>query len=156
MTSRATAHPPPRTWNTWDGSFEVVLGERDHSASVRRRHDRLLLQRPAQRFEVVTQPGGELELELLARSGHPPLDALHHQVGLACHEVAKSSTIARFQSLSRAQHMARCTCRYVRAGRPSDLAGALEHTGRAGPRRKHAQQQIERFANRPRMGVGPK
>ena len=73
-----------------DGGLQVVLGEGDDiSVGAVAEHDGLLLHRPAQRLEVVAQPGGELELQALAGLGHLALEPLHHQVGLAGHEIAE-------------------------------------------------------------------
>ena len=54
-----------------DRGLQRVVGERDHvGVGAVAEHDRLLLHRPAQRGEVVAQPGGPLELQLARRPGH--------------------------------------------------------------------------------------
>ena len=85
------AHPPAAHVEDLDGGLEVVLGEGDDvGVGAVAEDDGLLLHRPAQRLEVVAQPGGQLELEVrrwpraIRRSSR-----LIIGVGLAGHEVAE-------------------------------------------------------------------
>ena len=59
------AHPAAADVEHLDGGFEVVVGERHHiGVGAVTEHHGLLLQGPAQRRQIVTQPGGTLEVEL--------------------------------------------------------------------------------------------
>ena len=63
-----TAHPAAADVEDLDGGLQLVLGEGD-DVGVRAvtEDDGLLLQRPAERTEVVAEPGGLLELQVLRR-----------------------------------------------------------------------------------------
>ena len=62
------AHPAAADVEDLDGGLQLVLGEGD-DVGVRAvtEDDGLLLQRPAERAEVVAEPGGLLELQVLRR-----------------------------------------------------------------------------------------
>ena len=81
---------PPRTWKTWTAASSSSCGERDHvGVGAVAEHHGLLLHGPAQRADVVAQPGRPLELQVLRRLGHPPFQLAHHLVGAAGQEVAE-------------------------------------------------------------------
>ena len=149
------AHPSAADVEHLDGRLELVLGERDDvGVGAVAEHDGLLLQGAAQRLEVVAQPGGELELEVVARLVHPPLEPLDHHVGLAGHEVAEVvDDLAVLVRGDPADARRAALADVAEQARPADLPGALEHAGAAGARREHPQQQVERLADRPRVAV---
>ena len=73
------AHPAAADVEDLHGGLELVLGEGDDvGVGAVAEHDRLLLHRPAQRLEVVAQPGRALELELGAGLAHLPLEPADH------------------------------------------------------------------------------
>jgi hypothetical protein len=81
---------PPRTWKTWTAASSASSANAITSASVPSPSTTdWLLHRPAQRPDVVAQPGRPLELHLLGRGGHLPLQPADHGVGLPRHEVAE-------------------------------------------------------------------
>ena len=151
------AHPAAADVEHLHGGFERVVGEGDHvGVGAVAEHHGLLLHGPAQRRDVVAQAGGPLELQLLAGVEHLLLQPADHGVGAARHEVAETVDdlpvlVGGDAADARRGALADVT---EQAG-PADLPGPLEHPGRAGPRREDAQQQVERLADRPGVGVRP-
>ena len=79
--------------------LEVIVGEgEDVGVGAVAEDHRGLLQRAVQRPDVVAQPRGLLELEVGGRVLHPALEPPDELAGVACHEVLKSSAIARCSS----------------------------------------------------------
>ena len=151
------AHPPAADVEDLDRGLQLVLGE-GHDVGVRAvaEDDGLLLQRPPERAEVVAEPGGLLELERLRRGGHLALEPLDHRLGLAGHEVAEVvDDLAVLLGGDPADAGCRALADVAEQAGPADLAGALEHAVGAGTRREDAGQGVERFADRPGVGVGP-
>ena len=140
-----------------DRGFQLVLGERDDVAvgAVAQDHG-LLLQGPLQRLDVVAQPRGPLELLGPGGLAHLGFQAADEPVGLPGHEVAEFLGEQPVLGLADPAHARRRALADVaeQAG-PPDLPGPLEHPGRAGADREHPQQRVDRFANCPRVRVGP-
>ncbi len=73
-----------------DRCLELVLGEGDRvGIGVVGKHDRLLLDGPAQRPDVVAQARGPLVLLLVGGLAHLRLEPAQEAVGLAGQEVAE-------------------------------------------------------------------
>ena len=148
---------PPRTWNSWTATSSSSSARANTSASVRvGQHDGRLLEHPLERPDVVAQPGGPLEVELGRGGLHLAGEPGQEPAGLAGHEVAEVlGDLAVPLRRRPGRRTGRCTCRCSRAGtgRP-DLAGPLEHPGRAGAHREDAQGEVEGLADRPGVRVG--
>ena len=73
-----------------DRGLQLVLGERDDVAvGAIAQHDRLLLQGPVQRLDVIAKPRGPLVLLRRRGPAHLRLEPLGELAGLAGHEVAE-------------------------------------------------------------------
>ena len=135
--------------------LQLVLGEGEHvGVGGVRQHDRRLLEDPLERADVVAQAGGALEVELgrglLHLGGQPPEEA----AGLPRHEVAEVlGDLAVALRVDPADAGCAALVDVAEQAGPPDLAGALEHPGGAGAHREHAQREVERLADRPRVGV---
>jgi hypothetical protein len=151
------ADPPAAHVEDLDGGLQLVLGEGD-DVGVRAvtEDDGLLLQRPPQRAEVVAEPGGLLELQVFRRGGHLTLEAPDHRLGLAGHEVAEVvDDLPVLLGVDPADAGCGALADVAEEAGAADLAGALEHAVGAGASREDARQRVERFADGPRVGVGP-
>ena len=138
--------------------LERVLGEGDDvGVGAVAEHDRLLLHRALERLDVVAQPGRPLVLLVGRGDLHVLLEAAQERRGLAGHEVAEVVDDLRGapSASTRPTHGRRALADVAEQARPADLAGPLEHPGRAGPGREHPQQQVERLADRPGVRVRP-
>ena len=84
---------------------QVVGGDADHvGVGSVAEHHRLLLHRPAQRAEVVTKPGGLLEVELAGGGRHLALQPADQRISLAGHEIAEAvDDLAMFLGRDRAR-----------------------------------------------------
>ena len=140
-----------------DRGFQLVLGERDDVAvgAVPQDHG-LLFQRALERLDVVAQPGGPLEFLGPGGLAHLGFQAADEPVGLPGHEVAELLGQQPVLGLADPAHArGRAFADVAEQARPPDLAGPLEHPGRAGPDREHPQQRVDRFPDRPGVRVGP-
>ena len=117
-------------------------------------HDGLLLHRPAQGVDVVAQPGRPLEIEILGSRGHIPFELMDQLVGAAGQEVAEVTDDASVL-VGRDTVDARCRTfiDVAEKARPVHLPMPFEHPVGAGPRRKHAGQQIDGLADRPGVRI---
>ncbi len=139
-----------------DGDLERVLGQRDDvGVGAVAEHDRLLLQRPLQRAEVVAQPGRALEVLGVAGLVHLALDALDERTGLAGHEVAEVvDDLAVLVGRHVADARGRALADVAEQARPADLPRPLEDTVAARAHREDAQQDVDGLADRPGVAVG--
>ena len=148
---------PPRTWNTCTAASSSSSANATTSASVPSPNTTVCfssarLQRP----DVVAQPGGPLEVELLGRGGHLLFHVAGQPVGLARQEVAEvEHDPAVLLGADPTDARRRALVDVAEQARPVNLVVPLEHSGRAGARRKHPGQQVERLADGPRMRVRP-
>ena len=137
------------------GGLELVLGEADDvGVGAVAEHDGVLLQRPLEGAQVVAQPGRALVVELAGRGLHLALDAPGVGRGLAGEEGAEVLDDAPVLLGVDPADARRGALADVaeQAGAP-DLAVPLEDPGAAGARREDAQQQVDRLADRPGVGV---
>ena len=139
-----------------DGDLQRVLGDRDHvGVGAVGEHDGVLLHRLGERADVVAQPGGELELELVGGLVHLPLEALDVHPGLAGDERAEVlDDVPVLLRADPADARRRALADVAEQARAADLGAALEDAGRAGAHREHPEQQVDRLADGPGMGVG--
>lgn len=139
------------------GRLERVVGERDHvGVGAVAEHHCLLLHGPAQGGDVVAQPRGPLELQLLAGLGHLAFELADHRVGAPGHEVTEAvDDLPVPLGRDVADAGRRALADVAEQAGPPDLAGPLEHPGGAGAGREDAQQQVERLADRPGVRVRP-
>ena len=138
-------------------SLERVLGDSDDvCVGAVRQHHRLLFHRPLERADVVPEPGGPLVLLSSRGRGHltfQPADVRGRRAG---HEVAEVlDDLAVLLGADPPDAGGRALVDVAEQAGATDLAGPLEDAGRAGARRKDPEQQIERLADRPRVGVRP-
>lgn len=151
------AHPPVADVEDLHGGFQRVVGEGHHvGVGAVAEHHGLLLHGPAQRCDVVAQPRGPLELQLLAGLGHLPFQLADHGVGAAGHEVAEAvDDVAVLVGGDAADAGRGALADVPQQAGPAHLTGPLEHARGAGPRREDAQQQVEGLADRPGVRVRP-
>ena len=146
---------PPRTWNTCTAASSSSSAKATTSASVPSPNTTAcfsIARRSASRSS--RSAGGELELEVVTRLGHPPLEAPDHRVGLAGHEVAEVvDDLAVLVGADPADARGAALADVAEQAGPPDLPGALEHAGAAGTRREHPQQQVEGLADGPGVAV---
>ncbi len=137
------------------GDLEVVVGERDDvGVGPVTEHDGLLLERLAKRSEIVAQPGCGLEVEFVGGRLHLQFDFADQLVGAAGEEVAERfDDVAVFVGVDPADARGRALVDVAEQAGPADLGVSFEHPGRAGAGGKDAQQQVECFADRPRVRV---
>ena len=84
------ADPPAADVEHLDRRFQFVVGEGDHvGVGAVTEHHRLLLQRPPQRRDVVAQPRGPFEIQLLGGVVHLLFHLADQPVGLARQEIAE-------------------------------------------------------------------
>ena len=112
------ANPAAAHVEDLDGGLQLVIGERDDiGVGAVAEHHGLLLHGPAQRADVVAQPGGPLELQVVGRLRHPPLQLPDEVVGAAGEEVAEVlDDLAVLRRRRPARRTGRSTCRCSRAG----------------------------------------
>ncbi len=85
-----TPHPATTDVEHLHGRLEIVIGERHHvSVGAVAEHHGLLLQRTFERRDVIPQPGGPFEIQLLGGRVHLLFHVAGQPVGLACQEVAE-------------------------------------------------------------------
>ena len=137
--------------------FQLVVGESHHvGVGAVAEHDGLLLHGPLQRAEVVAQPRGPFEIELLGRGVHLLFELAGEPVGLAGQEVAEvQHDLAMLFGADPADARRRAFVDVAEQARTVDLLVPLEHSGRAGARRKDPGQQIQRLPDGPGMRVRP-
>ena len=137
------------------GDLELILRQRD-DVGIRsvRKHDGVLLQRPFERLQVVAEPGRAFELELGGGRLHLAFDPLDVGHVVAGHELAE---VVDDRAVLLGSHAPHTRCRALadvaQQARTPDLGCPLEHALGAGTGREHPQQQVERLADRPGMGV---
>ena len=139
------------------GRFQVVVGESDHvCVGAVAEHHGLLLHRPLHRGDVVPQPGCPLEVQHLGGLVHLIFHVTDQPVGLTRQEVAEVfDDLPVFFGGHPSDARSRALVDVPEQARPIDLAVPLENSRRAGARRKHPGQQVERLADRPRVRVRP-
>ena len=135
--------------------LQLVLGEGD-DVGVRAvaEHHGLALHRPAQRAEVVAQPGGPLELQLLGGGLHAPFQLAHQPVGAAGEELAEVvDDVAVLVRGDPADARRGALVDVAEQAGPPDLAVPAEHPGAARAGGEDPQQEVERLADGPGVGV---
>ena len=121
------AHPAAANVEDEDRRFELVLGEGDRvGVGVVGQHDRLLLDRPPQRPDVVAQPGRPLVLLLIGGLAHLRLEPAQEAAGLAGQEVAEIvDDLAVLLDRHPADAGRRTLVDVAEKARPADLLGPL-------------------------------
>ncbi len=139
-----------------DGGLQRIFGQGDDvGVGALPEHDRLLLQRPLQRLDVVAQPGRPLVFLLGGGLAHLLLQPLDEAGGVAGHEVAEVfGQVAVLVGADPADAGRRALVDVAEQARPADLPGPLEHPGAARAYGEDAQQQVDRLADGPGVGVG--
>ena len=135
--------------------FQVVVGEGDDvGVGAVAQHDGLFFQCALERTEVVTQPCGPFEVELVGRRGHLPFQITGEPVGLAGQKVAEVIDDLTMPLCVHSAHArGRTFVDVAEQAGPLDLAVPLEHSCRAGTGGEYPGQQIQGLADRPGMGV---
>ncbi len=146
---------PPRTWNTCTAASSSSSANATTSASVPSPNTTAcfsIARRSASRSSRSRAASSNSRFALasfMRRSSRLIMVSV-----LPAMKSQKSSTICRCSSARDPADARRAALADVaEQARPADLPGALEHAGRAGPRREHAQQQVERLADRPGVAV---
>src|SRR5262245_16074801 len=149
------ADSSPANMEHLECSLELILGQRDHvRVGTVTEDDRILLQRALEGLEIVAQPRRLLELQVRRCDLHLLLEPSHVGRGLPGHEVAELLDNASvFVSGDPAHAGCGALADIAEQTWPADLVCPLEHTVGAGPCRKHAQQEIKGFPDRPRMRI---
>ncbi len=138
------------------GSFKLVLRERDDvGVGAVREYDRLLLHRPAQRADVVPQPGRAFVLLFGRGRAHLTLELADIAAGLTRHEVAEIlDDAAVLGGVDPADARRRAPVDVAEQAGTADPSSLFEHPRAARTRRKDAQEQVEGLPDGPRVGVG--
>ena len=151
------AHTPAAHVEDLHGGLELVLGEGHHvGVGPVGQHHGLLLRRPPQRADVIAQPGRLLVVLVCGRLGHlalEPADELHRVAGHEVAEVVDDRAVGLLVDPADAGR--RALVDVAQQAGPPDLPGPDEHALGAGAGREHPQQQVERLADGPGMGVRP-
>ena len=150
------AHPPAAHVEHLHRHLELVLLEsEDVGVRAVTQHDGRLLERLAERDEVVAQPGRLLELHGVGCGLHLALEPLDEPGRVAGHEVAEVlGDLPVLLGGDPPDAGCGALVDVAQQTRPAHLPGPLEHPGRAGAHREHPQQQVERLADRPGVAVG--
>ena len=137
------------------GRLKVVIGERHHiGVGSVTENNRLLLQCPLERTEIVTQAGGALEVQFLCRGIHLTFQVPGETVGPAGEEVAEiPHDRPVLLGTDPANAGSRAFVDIAQQTGAFDLTVPLEDSGRTGTGGKDPGQQVEGFADGPGVGV---
>ena len=150
------ADPPTPDVEDLHGHLERVLGERDHVGvgAVLEDH-RVAIHGLAQGPDVIAQPTGPFELEVVAGAAHLGLEPLHVRGAVAGHERAEVlDDVPVGVRVDPPDAGRRALADVAEQARPTDLLVVLEHARAAGPHREHPQQLVHGLPDRPGVRVG--
>src|SRR5665647_2827392 len=151
-----TSNPSAADVEHLDRSLELIVGKGKHVGVGRiSQHHGRLLQRPGQGPDIVPHPGRLLVVERGSGGRHTGFETLDEPAGVAGHEVAEVlGDHPVLFGADPADTRSGALVDVAEQARPADLSGTCEDTTAAGAHREHAQQLVERLADRPRLGVG--